>query len=95
MLFNACTSCLNTLTFQDSVDLLLVIKSHYVYIRILTDLYFTKQRIKTKNTFSRVVCSVLVVKMCWQNIKVCLSINDAQSVRLEKEQLSLKIILNK
>ena len=64
MLFNACTSCLNTLTFQDSVDLLLVIKSHYVYIRILTDLYFTKQRIKTKNTFASVVYGALVVKMC-------------------------------
>ena len=37
--------------------------------KILTDLCFTKQRIKTKNTFVRVVYSVLVVKMCWQNIK--------------------------
>ena len=53
--------------------------------KILTDLCFTKQRIKTKNTFAKVVYSVLVVKMCWQNIKkVCLSINGAQSVRLEK-----------
>ena len=37
--------------------------------KILTDLCFTKQRIKTKNTFAKVVYSVLVVKMCWQNIK--------------------------
>ena len=37
--------------------------------KILTDLCFTKQRIKTKNTFARVVWSVLVVKMCWQSIK--------------------------
>ena len=37
--------------------------------KILTDLCFTKQGIKTKNTSVRVVCSVLVVKMCWQNIK--------------------------
>ena len=37
--------------------------------KVLTDLCFTKQRIKTKNTFVRVVYSVLVVKMCWQNIK--------------------------
>ena len=35
----------------------------------LTDLCFTKQKIKAKNTFVRVVCSVLVVKMCWQNIE--------------------------
>ena len=37
--------------------------------KILTDLCFTKQRIKTKNTFKKVVYSVLVVKMCWKNIK--------------------------
>ena len=35
----------------------------------LTDLCFTKQRIKAKNTFAKVVYSVLVVKMCSQNIK--------------------------
>ena len=33
--------------------------------KILTDLCFTKQRIKTKYTFAKVVYSVLVVKMCW------------------------------
>ena len=32
--------------------------------KILTDLYFTKQGIKTKNTFVRVANSVLTVKMC-------------------------------
>ena len=38
--------------------------SHIVCIsKILTDLCFTKQ-IKIKNTFLRVVYSVLVVKMC-------------------------------
>ena len=37
--------------------------------KILTDLCFTKQEIKTKDTFSKVVYSVLVVKMCWQNKK--------------------------
>ena len=37
--------------------------------KTLTDLCFTKQKIKTKNTFAKVVYSVLVVKMCWQNIK--------------------------
>ena len=31
--------------------------------------FVTKQRIKTKNSFVRVVLSVLVVKMCWENIK--------------------------
>ena len=32
--------------------------------KILTDLCFAKQRIKTKNTFAKVAYSVLVVKMC-------------------------------
>ena len=32
--------------------------------KILTDLCFTKQKIKTKNGFVRVVYSVLVMKMC-------------------------------
>ena len=39
-------------------------KSHYVYIEDLTDLYFTKQRIKTKNDFVEAVYSVLVVQIC-------------------------------
>ena len=52
--------------------------------KILTDLYFTKQKIKTKNGFVEAVYRVLVVKMCWQNKKDCLSINGKQSVKLEK-----------
>ena len=35
----------------------------------LTDLCVTKQVTKTKNTFAKVVYGVLVVKMCWENIK--------------------------
>ena len=37
--------------------------------KILTDFCFIKQKIKTKNGFVEVVYNVLVVKMCWQNIK--------------------------
>ena len=51
--------------FENSMDLLLVInksKSHYMYIKDCDRLIFTKQRIKTKNTFVRVVCSALVSK---------------------------------
>ena len=40
--------------------------SHYVYI---TDLCFTKQRIKKKYAFGKVVFSVLLVKLSCQNIK--------------------------
>ena len=39
--------------------------SHIMRIsKIFTDLFFTKQKIKTKNTFERVAYSVIVVKMC-------------------------------
>ena len=53
--------------FENFLDLLLVIdENNYITCisQILIDLCFTKQRIGTKNTFTRVVCSVLVVKMC-------------------------------
>ena len=58
--------------FENSMDLLLMCKSNYVYYinrimcksEILTDLCFTKQSKKTKSTFAKVVFSVLVVKMC-------------------------------
>ena len=38
---------------------------HMCKSKIFIDLCFTKQRIKIKNTFARVVYSVLVAKMCW------------------------------
>ena len=51
----------------------------------LTDLCFTKQITKTKNTFVKVVYSVSVVKnVSIKHKEVCLSINGAQCVRLEK-----------
>ena len=58
--------------FEYSMDLLLLLMmiNHIMCTsKILTDLCFTKRKIKTKNGFTRVVCNVLVVKMCWQNIK--------------------------
>ena len=45
----------------------MVIKRIMCISMTLTD--FTKQRIKTKNTFGKVVYSVLVVKICRKNIK--------------------------
>ena len=47
-----------------------MVTSHIMYIlKILADLCFTKQRVKTKNGFVKAAYSVLVVKMCWQIIK--------------------------
>ena len=53
--------------FEDSMDLLLELMmiNHIVCTsKILTDLCFTKQKIKTKNGFVEVLYSVLVAKMC-------------------------------
>ena len=53
--------------FKSSIDfLLLMMKTNHVMctFKILTDLCFTKQKIKTKNGFVEVVYSVLVVKVC-------------------------------
>ena len=49
--------------FEDSINLLLLIdddKSHLCTSKILKDLCFTKQKIKTKNGFVEVVYSILV-----------------------------------
>ena len=55
--------------------------------KILTDLCFTKQKIKTKTGFVGVVYSVLVVRECVDKalkIENCLRINGKQTVKLEK-----------
>ena len=53
---------------EDLVDFLLLIDdgtSHYVYIKDFNRFVFHKTKVKTKNGFVEVVCSVLVVKMYW------------------------------
>ena len=53
--------------------------------KILTNLCFTKQKLKIKNTFAKVVYSVSSVKnVLTEHKKVCLSINGTQPVKLEK-----------
>ena len=53
--------------FEYSMDLLLLIdkiNSIVCISKSLTDLCFIKQKIKTKNTFVKVVYSALVAEMC-------------------------------
>ena len=73
--------------FENSMNLLLVIDENENHImcksKILTDLCFTKRKIKNKNTFVRVVC-FSCKNVLTEHKKVCLSINGAQSVKLEK-----------
>ena len=58
--------------FGNSMDLLLATDETSPIMctsKILTNLCFTKQKMKTKNTFAKVVHSALVAKMYWQSIK--------------------------
>ena len=59
--------------------------------KILTDLCFTKQRIKAKHPLLRVVFQCFSSKnMLTEHKKFCLSINGAQLVRLEKRTIEFK-----
>ena len=58
--------------------------------QIYTDLCSTKRKIKTKNTFVKVAYRALVVNMLTEHKKVCLSVNGAQSVKLEKATIEFK-----
>ena len=89
MCFVTKIGCFSDQEFKNSMDLLLIFdqnKSHYVYIKNFDRFIFTKQRIKTKNTSARVVCSILLVSknvltrhkaLIWNNL-----------IDLKKEQLS-------
>ena len=76
------------------MDLLLIIdgdKSHYVYIKDFVRFMFHKTENKNKKYFYK---SCLLCFSC-KNVltkhkKVCLSINGAQSVRLEKGTIEFK-----
>ena len=53
--------------FENSMDLLLAVdknKLHYVYIKDFNRFMFHKTNNKNKKYFVRVLCTVLVVKMC-------------------------------
>ena len=58
--------------------------------KILTDLCFTKQKIKTKNNFAKVAYCDSTVKILTEHKEICLSINRAQSVRFGKGATEFK-----
>ena len=74
--------------FENSMDLLLVIdenKSHYVYIKDFDRFMFNKTRNKNKKYFCKSCLQCFSSKnVLTEHKEVCLSINGAQSVRLEK-----------
>ena len=62
--------------FENSMDLLFETdgdKSYYEYIKDFHRFMIYKTKNKSKKYFVKVVSSALVVKMCWQNIKMFVS----------------------
>ena len=76
------------------MDLLLVTyenKSHYVYIKDFDRFMFCNTKSKNKNYFCKSCLQCFSSKnVLTEHKKVCLSINDAQSVRLEKGTIKFK-----
>ena len=76
------------------MDLLLVIdenKSHYVYIKDFDRFMFHKTKNKNKKYFCKSCLQCFSSKnVLTEHKKVCLSINGAQSVRLEKGTIEFK-----
>ena len=85
--------------FENSMDLLLVTdgdKSHYVYIKDFDKFMFLKTKNKNKKYFCKSYLQCLSSKnVLAEHKKVCLSINGAQSVRLEKGTIEFKNYFNK
>ena len=50
--------------FENSTDLFLITNQILCSSKVLTDLCFTKQKIKIKNTFVRIAYNAFVVKIC-------------------------------
>ena len=80
--------------FENSMDLLLVTDggiSHYVYIKDFDRLMFHKTKNKNKKYFRKSCLLCFSSKsVLTKHKKVCLSINGAQSVRLEKGNTEFK-----
>ena len=80
--------------FENSMDLLLVFdenKSHYVYIKDFDRFMFHKTKNKNKKYFCKSCLQCFSSKnVLTKHKEVCLSINGAQSVRLEKGTIKFK-----
>ena len=82
---------------ENSMDLLLIFdgdKSHYLYIKDFGRFMLHKAKNKNKKYFCKSCLQYFSSKNGLNNHKeVCLSINGAQSVRLEKETTELKNLI--
>ena len=80
--------------FENSVELLLVIdenKSHYVYIKDFDRFMLHRTKNRNKKYFCKSCLQCFSIKnLSTKHKEVCLIINGAQSVRLEKGTIELK-----
>ena len=80
--------------FENSMDLFLIIdenKSHYVYIKDFDSFMFHKTKNKNKKCFCKSCLQCFSSKnVLTEHKEVCLSINGAQTVRLEKGTTEFK-----
>ena len=78
---------------EDSIDLLLEIdgdKSHYVYIMDFNRFVFHKTKNRNRKCFFKSCLQCLnSINVLTEHKKVCLSINRAQSVKLEKGKIGV------
>ena len=80
-------------TFENSVDLLLIInekKSYYVHIKDFDWFMFHKKKNKNKKYFCKSCLQCFSSRKILTEGNVCLRINGAQSVRLEKRTTKFK-----
>ena len=79
---------------ENSMDLLLVIdenNSHYVYIKDFDRCIFHKTRNKNKKHFCKIYLQCFSsIKVLTEHKEIFLSINGAQSVKLERETIKFK-----
>ena len=80
--------------FENSMDLLLI-SNYYVYIKDFVRYMFNKTKNKNKKYFYRYYLQCFSSKnVLTEHKETCLKINGAQTVKLKKKQLNLKIILD-
>ena len=86
--------CISDQKFENSMDLLQIFdgdKSHYVYIKDFDIFMFHKKKNKDKKYFCKSCLQWYSSKnVLTEHEKLCLSINGAQSLRLEKWTTKLK-----
>ena len=79
---------------ENSMDLLLVIdenNSHYVYIKDFDRCMFRKAKNKNKKYFCKIYLQGFSsIKVLTEHKGICLSINGARSVKLERETIKFK-----